>query len=352
MPVRREHLLGRKASRSVARSAAGAAVVMAALVSMVALVVALGAGDASAQDDGEVATRIVVISAPTEDVDRPLVVDRLAPQTVLRVQAGGFDSDTTGRVVQCVDETRCRNALPVRFDEHGSATFEYLVTDEVGEAGGSGRRCRLGEPRCTIELRVGDSTSVIDTVFVDEAPPPGSLGVDPRTDLLVGDTVTVTASGFAPGAELTVLLCAAPSTSGSRCGAPGPVVALTIGGDGSAEAEMTVPLEVGSDRVACGRRVPCRIVVSSDQVGVWARPVTLAFAEAPRVDYHLTRVVLGLAVALGLGVLAAWLIRSTDWSPPPEADSSPIDDAEYADLDLEAEQFVDTAIDGEPSSVM
>lgn len=304
---------------------------------------AVGGGGAWAQEGSDVATRRVVIRGGSiEDGAAPVVVDRLAPQTVLVVEASGFAPDTTGRVVQCVNGSSCGNSLAVRFDEDGFARFQYLVTDDTGGPPGSGR-CRLGEPRCTIELRVGEATSVVDTVFVDDAPPPGELGVDPRTDLMVGDTITVTADGFDPGAELTLLVCAAPSTGGSRCGAPGPVVPLTVDAGGSADATITVPPEVGADRVACGRRSLCRVVVSSDEVGAWARPVALSFAAAPGADYDPTRVVVGLAIALGLGAGAVWLIRSTDWQPPPEADGSAIDDAEYADLDLEAELFVDPA---------
>ena len=37
--------------------------------------------------------------------------------------------------------------------------------------------------------------------------------------------------------------------------------------------------------------------------------------------------------------VAVWLVRSTDWRPPREADSSALDDAELADLDREAALF-------------
>ena len=295
------------------------------------------------QDEGDrdaVPTRSVVVAPSSERVDRPLVLDRLDPQTVLRVRASGFEPDTTGTVMQCLDGSRCRNGLSVRFDEHGDASFQYLVTDEVGTGTDDGR-CRLGRLRCTIEIRAGESTQVIDTVFVDEAPSPGMLMVDPDTGLAVGDEVRVTASRFTPGAELTLRLCAAPGSSDARCGTPKPAVPLTIGADGSAQARITIPAEIGADEVACGRRAPCLLVVSSEEVGVWARPAPLAFAEGPSPDYDRDRLVIGLAVALVLGALATWLIRSTDWSPPAEADGAAIDDADYADLDLEAEQFVD-----------
>lgn len=307
-----------------------------------------GAAAAHAQEgDAPVPTRPVMVRAqPPGDTDPPVVVDRLAPATVLTVQADGFEPNTTARVAQCVDGAGCTNHHSARFDDDGYAAFQYLITDDVGGSGD----CRLDAPRCTIELRAGEDLAVIDTVFVDAAPAPGTIAVEPSDELTVGDLVTVTASEFAPGAELTVMVCAAPSASGSRCGAPGPEVSLPIETAGSATTEITVPAEVGADAVACGRRSRCQVVVASDDVGVWARPATLDFAAGPSPGYSGGRVLVGIAAAIALLALAGWLISSTDWRPPPEADASPIDDAEYADLDREAEAFPEPA-DGEDQLV-
>lgn len=318
----------------------GAATVSAAVAFGALALTVLGAARAQAQEgDGSVATATVTVRAqPPGDLDPPLVIDRLAPQTVLTIQARGFEPNTTGRVAQCVDGERCTNRHSARFDDDGYASFQYLVTNETDESGG----CRLDGSRCTVELRAGDDEVVVDTVFIDAAPSPGILSIQPGGNLAVGDPLAVGLTGFAPGARATVLVCAAPSAGGPRCGAPGPEVPLTIGEDGAAEAEITVPAEVGVDRVACGRRSHCQVVVASDQIGVWARPARLGFADGPSPDYAGLRVVAGLTAALLLLALAALLIRRTDWRPPPEADASAIDDAEFADLDREAEEFVES----------
>ena len=279
--------------------------------------------------------KLVIRYQPDEDDALPLFIDELAPETLLTVMATGFDVDTTGAVTQCVEGSvrRCRNRLPVRFDDRGAATFQYLVTDDIDP-------CRLSGERCTIELTSSAKISVVDTIFVDAAPAPGRLDVAPRRDLLVGDTVTETASEFPPGAELTVMICAAPSSSGPRCGAPGPEMPLIVDLDGTAEVDFVLDVsDVGSAGVACGRQVRCHVVVRSDQRGLRARPVPLTFTASPGADYTTSRVIIGLTAALGLALAAAWLIGSTDWRPPSESDSSPIDEADYADLDLEAANF-------------
>ena len=80
---------------------------------------------------------VVIRYQPDEDGALPLFIDELAPETLLTVMATGFDADTTGAVTQCVEGSvrRCRNRLPVRFDDRGAATFQYLVTDDINRAG-------------------------------------------------------------------------------------------------------------------------------------------------------------------------------------------------------------------------
>jgi hypothetical protein len=294
-------------------------------------------GDGSPGSEG-VATRNVQLDAADRDIGgRPLVIDRVDPATVLTINASGFSVDAIGVISQCQERTPCRNRLPVRFDGGGGAIFQYLITDDVSPGG----RCRLGAARCTLELEVDETVLVVDTVFVDEAPAPGELTIEPEGGLRVGDSVTAIASGFPSGAELVLSVCAGLDSSGPRCGKPGPTIPVTAGADGSAEATLTVPAEVGADRVACGRRSQCRLVVTSADLGAWARPVPLSFAGAPGADYDLDRLIAGLVAAVGLVAVGIWLWRSTDWRPPPEADASAIDDAEYADLDAEADAFVD-----------
>jgi len=338
-----------QASRGVARPGAGPAVAGTLILTLIVALTTALAASAQAQEttgtlgDGaavEVPTRTVSVRAQSPDrLDPPLVVDRLSPQTLLEVRATGFDADTTGRVVQCADGSGCENGVPVRFDDDGSARFQYLVSEEVGGAG----RCRLGASPCTVEFRVGGSQSVLHTVFVDESPPAGTLVVDPDEGVRVGDAVTVALSGLEPDAEATVTVCAVPAAAGTRCGAPGPEIPVVADSDGSATTEVAVPATVGTDEVACGRRSACQVVVQSDDAGVWAPPTGLGFASGPTADYDAGRVAAGLAIALTLVAVAGFLIVTTDWRPPLESDSSPIDDADYADLDLEADQFEERA---------
>ncbi|NND01678.1 MAG: hypothetical protein HKN91_02730 [Acidimicrobiia bacterium] len=314
-------------------------------VTVFVAVVGIGSPSAAQVDPPPtVATETLVISyQPQEELPLPLIIDELDPQTVLTIHASGFDANTTGRIRQCVrgSTRQCRNDLKIRFNDRGAATFQYFITDDFSTTAAAGAEpCRLREERCTIELGAAGKLTVVDTVFVDQAPQPGRLFVTPSAGLLVGDTIMVTASHFRPGTELTLMICAAPSTSGPRCGAPGPELPLTIASNGTARAEVAVNASaVGVDRVACGRRVTCHLVVASEQRDVRARPVALAFAVSPGADYAITRVIIGLAGALALALLAGWLIQSTDWNPPRESDSTLIDEADYADLDLEAALF-------------
>jgi len=317
----------------------GVAVMAAFIVAIVVSLVVLEAG-ASGQEEtppGVATQTIDIVHRPLDEVIAPVIVDRLDPTTVLIVRARGFKSDTTGTVRQCTEGAKrdCRNIQPVRFDENGGADFQYLIADGGG--------CRLRDERCTIEIRVDDLLSVIDTVFVDEGPPLGIVTVTPSRGLLSGDTVTVTVGGFARGAALKLMVCAAPATRGPRCGAPGPDLELLTDTDGTASVEITLEVqEVGTDRVACGRRIACSMVVTSEEAVVRALPVRLHFNEAPGASYDGVRIGIGVGVVLALVVVALWLVRSIDWAPPREADGRAIDDAEYANLDLEAEQFDET----------
>ncbi len=313
----------------------GVAVITAFVVAVLAAIIVLGVGAGAQEDAPGVATRTIdVVHRPRDELVAPTIIDQLEPTTVLTIGAVLFDKNTTGNVRQCtVGEQRvCRNSIPVRFDGAGAASFQYLITDGGG--------CRLVDDRCTIEIRSGQTSSVIDTVFVDVAPPPGHITVTPRRDLLVGENVTVTAHDFPSSATLTLMICAAPSTSGPRCGSPGPVIELFTDAAGTGTAEVILAVqEVGADRVACGRQTMCSVVASSDSVGVRALPVRLLFNEAPGATYDAGRVALGIVAALAFALVAVSLVRSADWTPPPEGSGRAIDDADYADLDREADQF-------------
>lgn len=323
--------------------------VAAALLAVVSIAAGTGAAaPARAQGDdppGIGTVSIVIDRDRSREPGVPALVDELAPQTVLTVTATGFEPDTTGTIEQCLgaEAKRCRNRLSVRFDDDGGAVFQYLVTDAIAGSA-EDMPCRRGSGRCTVELRVADDIRIVETVFVDRAPAPGRLTVTPQRNLRVGDTLTIEATSFPPRARVTVMVCAAGSerevSTQARCGGAGLGSDLEIGADGTAATTFTLDdPKVGSDGVACGRRVKCRVVVTSDELGVRAAPVNLGFAASEGAAYSPARLSLGLSAALVLAVAAAWLIRSTAWVLPGEADSSPIDDAEFADLDSEAAAF-------------
>lgn len=330
--------------RTGSRIAVGLAIgaVTAVLVLAALVVVALGA--AGAQESAEPMVRQVHLTwIDPDERHLPLIEGALDPATVLEISAVGYPADTTGTVRQCTTDTtrRCSNQLTIRTDNRGVAVFQYLVTDTVDPDGG----CRLTSPRrCTVELSLGDRLTELDTVFVDEAPTPGRLSLDPVTDQAIGETVTVDLSGFPAGAELTLRVCAAPATTGPRCGPPGPEVTVLTDGDGSASASLTLDIdEVGEARIACGRRTPCQVVATSDTIGARASPARLDIVAAPSVSYDSSRLVAGLALAVLLGAVATRLVRTTDWRPPAEADGSAIDEAMWADLDAEAAAFDEAA---------
>ena len=130
------------------------------------------------------------------------------------------------------------------------------------------------------------------------------------------------------------MLCFAPDAVGARCGAPGPVVPLFVGADGSGATKLVIePGPVGSDRAPCSRGDDCGISVASDDVFARAPVVPITFAAPPGADYDSTRLALGLGLAAVLVAIATVVIRRTDWSAVGEAAAPEIDDAEYADLD-------------------
>jgi hypothetical protein len=53
----------------------------------------------------------------------------------------------------------------------------------------------------------------------------------------------------------------------------------------------------------------------------------LVVAVGAVVTYDPARLVIGLGVAIALLVVAGWLVRTTDWHPPSEADTPELDDA-------------------------
>ena len=267
------------------------------------------------------------------------VADGLAPSTVLQIRATGFKPFARAFAEQCTPTLSrpCRNAIPVQFDADGVAEFQYLVTDYPRDAQSNPGRCRAEAAPCTVVVRAlqGGRRAQIQTVFGDRVAAPGHISVTPAAGLsLEGETVTVEVTDYPPGVALTAMLCAAPDATGARCGAPGPTAPLVMGRDGTGRTALAIePGRVGTERASCFRGDDCGVSVTSATVFARAPVVPISFAAPPGAAYDATRLLVGLGIALMLLLVAAGLLRRTDWSPVGEASAPEIDDAEYADLD-------------------
>lgn len=267
------------------------------------------------------------------------VTDRLRRDTVLRVNAHGFESFERGIAEQCAPtlSRRCFNPIPVQFDEDGTAHFQYLVTRNFLGGSPPAGRCRVGTAPCVIVVRSIDTDrwGQLQTIFGAAARSPGRITLTKADGLsLDGETVTVTVRNYPPGATVRAMLCAAPEATLDRCGRPGPQASLVVGPDGTGSTRLRIePGPVGALRASCTRGSDCGIAVASRDVFTRAPVVPISFAGRGGAAYDPLRLALGLAIAAILVAIAAGLIFRTDWSPVGEAAAPEIDDAEYADLD-------------------
>ncbi|MGI9602668.1 MAG: neocarzinostatin apoprotein domain-containing protein [Acidimicrobiales bacterium] len=311
---------------------------------LVVIIVMVGAAsaEAEAQSDTVPVVAVNIDPRPADERTEPLLVDDLGDQAVLQLEIRDFPANVTGMLRQCLEgeQRRCANQQELRFDDRGRADVQYLISSTVAGAAGT---CG-GSVRCTVEVSAGRVSAVLETFFGLVVPPPGHLEVTPRTGIEPGQSVSVAVSGFPPGEQLVVTVCAAPAVRGDRCGAPGPEEVIVVDGEGSAATSMVLDVTtVGADGVACGRRTSCQMVVVSDDIAIRANTIRLGLAQAPGAEYDLARLVTGLLVAVVLVAAAAALVVTGDWGPPGEADGSAIDDAVFADLDAEAAAFDDAS---------
>ena len=250
------------------------------------------------------------------------VVDGLPDATVLRVTASGFVADTTGEAAQCTatgaGQEACRDRFPVRFDERGTARFQFLVLAD---------RCQQGA-QCLLWVRGEDDRRVaIPLVFGARAPEAATLTVVPHGGLEDGQTVQVSVAGLSPRSRLEVVQCVAPGLPvAERCDELRPVKPLVVGDDGRGSTSVAVSAgDVGTGRHPCRRGSGCGIGVVSDGALVRAAPVPVDFSAGASASYNAKRVALGLTAAVALLSLAVWLIRTTDWREPTEAATPAMD---------------------------
>lgn len=335
------------------RVAAIAGVVAVGIVAIVIVGVVLvrgtgrGAPESSAGDGGaavvpvEATTAIAVATrahADTAIAVTPLV-DGLSSPAVLRIHVAGFDPFQRATAHQCQGDATgvaCGNRLPVQFDEHGSAEFQYLVRADAATPEGDSR-CGVDDPPCLVTITSLDrrQRAEIQTVFAGRLPPEGSAEVEPREGLADGERVVVEITGLPAGRRLTVTTCAAPGTLDRRhCGRPAPTAEAVVGADGSARTELTVTRgPVGARHLPCDDDHACAVVVLGDRADVRVAPVRITFGALPGAAYDPTRLGVGLALAVLFAGLTTWIVRRTDWSPIGEAAAPEIDQAVYADLD-------------------
>jgi hypothetical protein len=260
------------------------------------------------------------------------VLDRLADGTVLQVAASGFVPDTDGVVAVCrhtpSGPARCRGAFPVRFDGAGDARFQYLVARQ-----GAGR-CGPDDGCVLAVTGVDERQGTAATVFDAAAPAPGQVTITPQTRLEDGQDVQVALTGFPAGARLQLVQCVPPGQPvAERCGAPGPIVALTVGEDGRASASFPVRAgSVGSGRHPCQRGRLCAVAVITSDGAVRTRFAPITFSAGRGASYDASRLALGLLAATALAGLATWLVRTTDWRAPSEAATPELDAASFGDL--------------------
>jgi hypothetical protein len=259
----------------------------------------------------------------------PPIVDELPSGAVLRITARGFAPHENGTVQQCAG-AMCVNSFPVTFDELGVARFQYLLQTDAAPF-----TCRADAAPCVVRVSTEADRAFLRTVVGGPAPQTRLVSVaPPPRDLDDYTELTVSVQNFLPGERLQAVLCAAPETSGAtRCGAPGPVAHFAVGADGRGSTVMVVRRgSVGTEQIACGRETPCGVVVQSPS-GVAAGPVVVVdFSLGPAASYSAARVLVGLGIAVLLLVLAAYLIRTTDWRKPSEAETPDLDSASLIEL--------------------
>lgn len=276
----------------------------------------------------------VVVTASAPYGTSPPVVDRLASRSVLDVTATGFAPSATGTVQQC-GTGACANPFPVTFDANGEARFQYLVRADFARAWNSSSTCRANATPCVVKVTASEQTAHFTTVFRDAAPPARRVTLTAGAGGLVdGAPARIAVTGFAAGEEVTAMLCAAPDTFGStRCGAPGPVARFTIRSDGTGATTLVLREgRVGSGGARCGRGAqPCAVVVVDARGSVPGAIAAFSFATGPGANYDRDRLAIGLVVALALLALAAFLVRTTDWRKPSEADTPELDRATLLD---------------------
>lgn len=232
------------------------------------------------------------IRATAEALEPPPVLAGMDAGDLVRVRVRGFPARASGALGLC-DRDVCRDTVPILTDGRGDTDVAYRL----------GADC--GAPSCALVVDVGGVVGSAVTVFGATPPAPLAVVRVERT----GSRVDVVVRGARPGATLTILACPENAIRRSGCRPLGdaPVVA-GAGGQASLRAVAAA--------------TAARVVVADVGTGetiAWPVDIPHATVVVVRPEYGRARVTTTLLVALLLVMVAAWLVRSTDWGPPAEA---------------------------------
>lgn len=269
----------------------------------------------SLPDEG---TRLVAVATPHAVVLRQCVVgtspasERCAPGT----PAGRFRGIAVGLV-------ELRRVIDLR-------TRDVDCTTE---------RCAL------VAARVGTPKEIasIPLVFGRPARVP-TVDVEPRRDVRSGDRVDVRVAGLAAREAVTITWCVPPGPrDADACGPPAPATVVRADEDGVAEGLLTVPRgNVGANHAPCGDRFRCAVAVLGPVVS--PTPVEVDFAGRPGPDIETGQLAAGLAVALLLAIVAAFLMRR-------RADEHPFDPFWGVSIEVPEWEGIDVTVDPDDEAV-
>lgn len=220
------------------------------------------------------------------DPDAPLApapVLLAAPETglvdgqVVAVTGSGFQPESFVALQQCtadaLDTRGCTWRGYADTDATGSFSTKVSVLAAFEAAGGTRVNCRSAPGRCQLVAgRVGDpgEAGVVPLVFDPSAPlrPPPVLTVEPATDLVDGQVVTLTGTGFLPfDDDITVAQCRA------RWDGPDDCDTASVYSQVAEDGTFTVTLALDAVLRTDGGEVDCRtasqgcVVVVGDLYG-------------------------------------------------------------------------------------
>jgi hypothetical protein len=235
---------------------------------------------------------IAEIHATAEMLEPVPVLAGLEPADLVHVRVRGFPGLAPGALGLC-DGGVCREAVPILTDGDGNTDVAYRLGSDCGSSS------------CALVVDIGGVGGIAPIVFGAAPPAPVAvIGVE-----RAGSRVEVVVLGARPGASLTALACADDAIRRSTCR---PLQDGAVVADAGGRATFT----------AAAPRAPAQVVVADAGTGeaiAWPVAVPQAEVVVLRPQYPRARVVTALVVALLLVMIAAWLIRSTDWGPPAEA---------------------------------